>query len=321
MLIGALVTLAVTVLGGLIVYYSTQEDLEPRVEKLTYQKDEQVSFYGRSNKLAIGTLKFANIGRVSAKNVSLVVTSMLSDFIELNVSASNGAKLTAFITDDKNKISITVPSLLPDEIITVTYLLERESTVDLSLRSDETIGSEGPIYTLSNSNSKKSILNNFLGDFVPFLIVIPIALLFFAKKYYDNNSSRSTSKNNTAFVLLHSKLINKAEQIFRRSILNGEDGAHCLANYAGTLGCLNRIEEAKSYLFAAKFLAVTKHEKAIVAFNEAIIYFHEDDIDASIKAFENAIALSDKEIKMYSSNSLIINEMKSKSITIKDLLP
>ncbi|EHZ2645123.1 hypothetical protein K5N42_001737 [Vibrio parahaemolyticus] len=61
MLTGALITLVVTVIGGLLVYYFTQQK-EDKAENLWFQTGSQVAFNGSENSVAIGVLKFGNIG-------------------------------------------------------------------------------------------------------------------------------------------------------------------------------------------------------------------------------------------------------------------
>ncbi len=318
MLVGALVTLAVTVIGGLIVYYTTQDDKVQKVETLTYQKDEQVSFHGKDNKISIGTLKFANIGGLAAKNVKMQIRAEITRFVDFNIASSNGAAFSSNTSEDGKEVTVVVPSLLPNEIITVTYLLDSKGSVEVSMRSDETIGKLGPIYSVSSS--RDSILNNFLGNYVPLLLILAGLILVFAKRYSDTTRSRSESKNNTAFVLLHCGLVDKAEKIFRRSIANGEDGSHCLANYAGALSYLERVDEAENYLSAAKFLSVNKHEQAVVYLNEALLAFNTQDFNRLEASFEKALELSKKEIKMYSQSSQLIQDIRKQYEPINKLL-
>ncbi|EOX4790350.1 hypothetical protein J4H63_19600 [Vibrio alginolyticus] len=318
MLVGALVTLAVTVIGGLVVYYTTQEDKVQKVETLTYQKDEQVSFHGKDNKVSIGTLKFANIGGLAAKNVKMQIQTEVTRFIDFNIASSSGAAFSSTESEDGKAVTVVVPSLLPNEIITVTYLLDSKGSVGVSMRSDETIGQLGPIYSLSTS--RDSILNNFLGNYVPLLLVPAVLILVFVKSYSNSTRSRSESKNNTAFVLLHCGLIDEAEKIFRRSIANGEGGSHCLANYAGALSYLERVDEAELYLSAARFLSVNKHEHAIVYLNEALLAFNTGDFKRLEASFDKALELSKKHITMYSQSSKIIQDIRIRHEQINNLL-
>mgnify|MGYP000026173707 CR=1 FL=1 len=307
LLIGAAVTLAVTVIGGLLVYFFTQEKEDPVSDKLAYQIDKLVSFDGADNQLSIGALKFSNVGNDPAKNVTANFVVEGAEIVEFNISNSNGIKVEKSISDDKHLVSIEIANLIAEEIVSATYLLNREASVKFNIRSERSIGKEGSIYRIKDT--KKSPIEKFISDFVPILVVLASLPLLLFFKFLTKSMSRGDSSNNMAFVLLHTGSADEAVKILERAILNGKDGSHALSNYATALSCTGNSEKAKKFISAAEFLARSKHEKAVCAFNNAVINHLSGNLEESHSCLTKALQLSKSEIKEYFRNSEIWNEL------------
>lgn len=318
LLIGAAVTLAVTVIGGLIVYFFTQEKEEPVSDRLTYQIDKQVSFDGSDNQLSIGALKFSNVGNDPAKNVTANFVVEGAEIIEFKISNKNGIKVVKSISEDKHLVSIEIASLISGEIVSATYLLNRETSVNFNIRSERSIGEEGSIYRIRNTD--RSPFKKFISDFVPILVILAFLPLLLFSRFLMKNMSRGDSSNNMAFVLLHTGSADEAVQILHRAILNGKDGAHALSNYATALSCTGNSEKAKKFISAADFLARSKHEKAVCAFNSAIINHMSGNSDESYKCLKKSLQLSKSEIKEYIKNSTLWRELSSTDNTLLEIV-
>lgn len=317
-LIGAAVALTVTVIGGLLVYFFTQEKEESSIEKLTYQIEKQISFDGKNNQVSIGSLKFANIGSEPAKNISAEFRVPTAKILEFKVANKDGADITKKISEDKSSVSLRVKSFLPDEVVSITYLLSREASVEFKIRSENTIGEGGTIYRAEKSRS--SILNNFFGDFIPLLMLVAIIPLFFTLKYLRSTKSLGSCKNNFGFVLLHTGQPDEASIILKNAIGNGEDGSHALANYAASLALLGESEKAQKYIEASKFLAKSKHECAVCEFNHSIIEFASGEHEKSYSHFDKALNLSKSEIMSYLDGSEICKKMISQNKDLNTLV-
>lgn len=61
-LVGAVSTLLVTVIAGVVVYYATREPDEKRSEKLVYVLNQTATFTGGAQELAFSTLSLTNEG-------------------------------------------------------------------------------------------------------------------------------------------------------------------------------------------------------------------------------------------------------------------
>jgi hypothetical protein len=208
-LVGAAVTLVVTVIGGLLVYKATQTPIKDEV--LLYELDKQVAFEGVSNKVSIGSVKIANMGGQAAKDVMAILKVINSNFIEVKSTSSNSGETTAKISADKKSVTISMKTLLPSEIISTTFLLSKETKVDVQLRSDKSIGKAGQIYKVESTQKNK--INKFIGDFVPLLILAAALPLFLILMYLRKWGSRQSCKNNNGFVLLHTGMYKEGGEI------------------------------------------------------------------------------------------------------------
>lgn len=317
-IIGALVTLVVTVISGLLIYYFTQEKSVPKTENLTYMIEKQVVFKGENNQISIGSLKFANIGSLVAKNIVVKFNSKYAKIIEFSVSNKDGANLTKIISDNKHSALLKIKNLIPGETVSITYLLDRESSIDFQMRSEKTLAIEGPVYSVKKE--EKSILNNFLGKIIPFLVLLGTVSLLFVKIFVDSLIGRGSTKNNIAFSLLHTGNAKESIPGFKKSISNGEDAVNALSNYAAALAIIGNIDKANKYIKAAIFLAKTKNERAVVEFNNAIIASTLDDFEECYSSLEKALQLSKSEIKFYIKNSEIFNNIPKNNIKLTKLI-
>lgn len=314
-LVGAAVTLVVTVIGGLLVYKFTQTPNKNEI--LSYEIDKQVAFEGVSNKISIGSAKMANIGGQPAKDVIATLKVADSSFLEVKAISNIGGDITSKITDNKS-VTITTKNLLPGEIISATYLLSKESKIEAQLRSENSIGKAGQIYKAEGT--KKDKINKFLGDFVPLLIVVAFLPIIFILRYLRRGFSRGSCKNNTGFVFLHTGMNDEATEILKAAVNSGQDGCHAISNYALCLALNGKNEDAIKNIKAAEFLAKGDHEHAVVHFNAAIIDFLNGDNTASVERLKKAIKLSKKEILMYCRNSVHVQDMISKCNELKLLI-
>lgn len=318
LLIGAAVTLVVTVIGGLLVFFFTQERDEPKTELLSYQIDRQVSFEGSDNVLSIGSLRFANIGNEPANAVIAELKTDGAEILEFNIENEGGADISKSISDNKQLVSLTIKSLLPNEVISVTYLLNKPSKTEFILRSNKTIGSEGRIYRLTAERS--SVLNDFLGNFIPLLMLLAFVPLVFLIKFLRSNISRGDSKNNNAFVLLHKGATAEALSILERAVSNGEDGSHAMSNYASALALSGDIERAKRYIEGSEFLARTKHERAVCLLNKSIVFYKNKEQESCLSALKKSLILSKSEIKFYIKESKVMSSILESDKEITNLV-
>ncbi|MFG1484338.1 hypothetical protein ABMA79_03680 [Halobacteriovorax sp. HFRX-2_2] len=303
-LLGALITLGVTVIGGLITYEYTRLDIKESKEVLTYNLEDQVSFEGGNERLSIGIVKFANIGNIKSENIKARLKISSAEIDDYKVHNDKGATVNSVLSQDKKLLEISVNKLLPEERITITYLLNKKESPEFSLRSDSVIGKRGMVYKLvSDSNS---ILNNFLGDFTP-LLMLPLLFYFlYFRKVYNKPSN---CRNNTGFVLLHKGVFDEAQVLLKDSILSGDGGALALSNYAVTLAIDGKYEESKRYIEASKFYVHEKSHRAVCLLNESFVLFKNSEVEKSLNALKESLKLSKRGILEYLNNSVLWKEV------------
>jgi tetratricopeptide (TPR) repeat protein len=318
LLIGGAITLTVTVIGGLLVYFFTQEKSEPKIESLAYQLDKQVSFEGNDNLLSIGSLKFSNIGNEPAKTVVAEFNANIAEIIEFNIQSEGGAEILKTISKDKKSVVIKIKSLLPNEIVSATYLLNKPAQADFTMRSERVLGKEGSIYKINSE--EKSFLNEFLGVFLPSLLLILIPVLLYLFKYLRSNLSIPDSPNNNGFVLLHKGGEQEALSILEQAVKNGIDGSHAMSNYAAALAMTGEVDKAKIYIEASLFLANSNHEKAIVFFNKSIVFNCCGDSNEMVSSLGEALKLSKSAIKSYFDNSKVMSDIASGNNDVVSLI-
>lgn len=299
MLIGAAITLVVTVIGGVIVFYFTQEREDSR-ERIVYELGEQISFEGSNEKASIGSLSFINAGKTAASNVTAKLYVAGAEIIDFNIKGTDNPDLQKTVSEDRRTVDLRVKLLLPGERISATFLLNQEGAVNFSIRSDGSIGELGSTYIIERSGV--SVANEFAFSFVPILSVFAAVASLLALKLLKK-SSLEGGGNNTAFVLLHKNSVEDALAVLERAINDGEGGSHVLSNYAAALSLNGNHEKSRRYMDAAMFLASTKHEKAVCHLNEAILLYCLGDFDGARKQIEMSISLSKSEIVFYLKNS------------------
>ena len=84
-IIGAIVSLLVTILGGVAIFYATKEPDEKKQERLVYSINQTAQFSGGSQDLAFSSLTLSNLGGIAAKNVSVIISLNASELKDLDI--------------------------------------------------------------------------------------------------------------------------------------------------------------------------------------------------------------------------------------------
>lgn len=310
---GAAITLLVTILGGIVVYYLTKEEKIEKNEDLKYKIESPVSFEGSGSKLSISNIILENIGAKKAENVKIEIHSASKNISEAKASSSLGGTINsaqAKIVD--GTVNFSIPTLLPEERISISLLL---NTASLS-KPDVTIRSDSSVAKLSTPNKleSKKETNEFLPKLLVILITVflPMAVILILKlKKYSPN--RVDSLNNFAFVLLHQGDVAKAKNLLESAINKGEGGSHVLANYALCLAASGDSTQANKYISASEFYASSDHDKSIVLFNKAIISLTQGNEEKFINELKEAVKKSKNEIFSYLNYSEFTKEIIKKS--------
>jgi tetratricopeptide (TPR) repeat protein len=115
--------------------------------------------------------------------------------------------------------------------------------------------------------------------------------------------------NNTAFVLIQEGLIKEAHALLSKAIAIGRGDSHSFANYGLVRGLEGDTEGARKHFDIAKWWARTPHERAVIAYNEAILLIHEEGPKAEIiNLLRKAFALSRSAIAEYCDLNVMIKD-------------
>lgn len=329
-IIGALITLFVTIIAGVIVYYVTREPTKPPAqEKLVYQVEQPSCFLSDQNKLALLTIRVGNLGSKEANDTELVIKfekdiSVLDK--QIKMSSAPAGKFEDH-TKKSNVVNLYFPTLLAGETATISLMVDTpiQKTPEVGFRSAVSIGKEGPfVREVPPETNKKESFEKALVALVPIAAFLQLFLIGLLSGKVRSRISRfiptTRSINNTAFLYIHQGLHEDAERLLRNEIRTSGANAISLANYGLAL-CLNgKIEEGKKRLKAAEWHSRSNHERAIVAFNNALVAFAEDNFQEGKNFLGDALKLSKHEITRYCEFSELVKGYKEKYPEIEEII-
>lgn len=309
-LIGAISTLAVTVLGGVVIYYVTKEPELKSRELLAYSVRSSGDFSGDKERVAFTSIVIANRGGRVANNVVANIKFSGPLIKDLTTDTVPGTREDRNVAKDLARL--TYHKLLPGEAVTVNLLLDSPARPTVTVRSDESLAvSES---TLGAEKTEKLTDINRASS-----LVVPISALIFsilsikilkgAKKLGIANGMLS-NKNNAAFLLLHSGLSKEAEEILTESVRSGQYDSYTLSNLAVCKAINGDIEKAGALMSAAKYRDTNDHAAAVVLFNDALLNLISEKRSEAIADLKKAITLSPKEIKRYCERSVHLKDYR-----------
>jgi tetratricopeptide (TPR) repeat protein len=295
-IVGAIVTLLVTIFAGLFVSDYTKIP----TEKINFQIQPPFVFETKNTKISIITIQVGNFGNTKASNVKISIQFENPLFILDKKISLSSQPIEEYVDQSKSKSEalILVPALMKDDTATITLMVQGvvKNPPVVNVRSDSSVGELGIFTQTETTWTIKKILK--------LLIILGFLYLFlfylFSKRYTKIiRVGYKQSLNNTGFLYLHQGLIDQARKFFQKELetLGGEP--FLLSNYALTMGIEGDVNTAKKILNAANWMANSDAEKAIVAFNSAILNMKNGDVEKAKVYFSNCIKLNGKEIKKY----------------------
>lgn len=312
-LIGAISTLLVTVLGGVAVYYATKEPDEKKSEKLVYVLNQTATFTGGSQELAFSTLTVSNEGGVAAKKPTITVELKASEIRDLAVTAQGGSKELARERSGK-RIRLAFEALLPRETITVSILLAQPERPNIDIRSEASLAEERST-ALPEKQARNEKLNTIakilvpLGALLSLVAWIPLMIRWRRRGIFDLFADR----NDTGFLLLHHGLVDDAGRVLKEAVHAGRGDLYTLSNYALCRALAGDFDQADKLLRAAKFRDRTGHGLAVVLFNESLVRLKQGDEAAALSKLTEAIKLSRAAIQRYAQRSIHLDGVRDKS--------
>ncbi len=308
LLLTGLITLVVTIIGSLIVYYIT---LKPeKKEILNYWFDNPTVFAKYSSSIAIQRVFIINNGTVTASNVRLFVEYPKEVSInDTSVISSLGLNFNYKQNFIKNHVdNFSCEQLLPGEKIIISYILKSNHYSFkplIYLKSNESTGS----YIDPLLAKASTFYEYYFFILIPLLAILLLLAIYFIVSIFIKSP---TSINNTGFLFLHKNLANHSKRIFERAILTRGADSFIIGNYAVAKVVLGEFEDGIKLIEAATFYSdgFRDHEKAVCDFNYAIIYFLLEDKQNARLKLNAALKRSRKNISRYIAFSDLIKKIR-----------
>lgn len=310
-LLGAFASLAVTVLGGIAVYYLTKEPDYIRSERLVYSIQQSASFTGGTRDIAFATITVENDGGLAAKRVSLLVTFKTAEIRDLSVVTKVGSRDSTRRVKPKSA-ELTFETIVPKESITLNLLLSSPERPSISVRSEASLGLEGPLERRSSARMSK--INEFLAYAVPLTGVLLgtfVALVTALMRRWGYLELLSSDRNNAGFLLLHHGFVDDARDILTSALHAGRYDPYTLSNLALCKALKGEYEPARRLLRAAEFRERSGHGKAVVLFNEALVFLVEGKKDEAMATLKKALASSPAQIRRYCQRSVHLDPIRN----------
>lgn len=316
-LVGAVLTLIVTVLGGIVVYYVTKEPDDKKVERLIYSVQQSASFTGGNQDLTFTSVRVENYGGVAAKRVLLSITFKEAQIKDFALTTNAGSKEIARKIEPKS-IALTYETLVPNESVTLNLMLSSAERPVVTVRSEESLGVENSLEPISLSPKTK--ISKFLERAVPTtgaLLAALSALLAFRFRGAGYFESMLSDKNSAGFLLLHHGLVNEAASVLQGAIHSGRYDAFTLSNLALCKAILGAQEQAKQLLRAAHFRKLFGQTKAVVLFNDALISLVLGNKVDAIQKLNEAFRESPNSIRRYCQCSVHLDKIRNDPAMLK----
>ena len=323
-LIGALATLVVTIIGGIIVYYVTTQKREERAERLVYSVAPPVRFESSAAPFSIHSVTLGNQGNAPASAVECTVSFesgvKIQDY-QLSSSAGESLSDTRITRDGDSTLRVNSPTLLPNESVKLSILVPKPDIKPprVTLRSATMLGIEantvGP-----EEKAKKEKLAGLSKAIAGVALAVQVILGFFlGRKMISLLQDRPRSVNNVTFMYLHKGITDEAGEMLKWDIRKRGATGYELANYGLYLALKGRTEDAEKHFAAAEFYSSSNSVRGLVSMNRALMNIARGKMDDAIQAFQRAITLSPKRMREYASYSDLISEACDKEPRVREL--
>jgi hypothetical protein len=180
-LIRSAVTLIVTVLGGVIIFYLTREPKVDPKEHILYSTDGPTTFEFQNSKFTTASVLFTNGGTKAASNLRAEITFPSGHIRDKKITSQSGAdnELTT-LSDATNVYSFALKRLLPTDSVKLSFALDPgTSEPKVTARSDETIASNAKEALATHDTGRpNSLARSVLTFMIPTMILLFLVTAF-----------------------------------------------------------------------------------------------------------------------------------------------
>jgi hypothetical protein len=261
-LIGALISIGVSVIGGLLLWFFTREPKIVEAEQLRYRVDEVASFSPGPAKIGIVTIRVANVGNKAARDVRSVFVLPEGVDIKAKQIAMSSGPAGVFVEgpESPRTLNLTMPTLAPTETVTASLLVQGVGnfTPEVGLRSDDTVGTQGDTQAAPAPAPAGRVWQAISAaiTFMPAIFV-----LFAYLRLRGSLTTLFPSVNNTAFLYLQQKMFERAKIMLLKKASNRGADAYETANLALAVGLSGDLEEAERLFKIAEWWASNSRAK------------------------------------------------------------
>jgi len=309
-LMGAGISLAVTIVGGLIIYYLTTQPDSVKSERLVYSTGQVATFTGGAQDFALSTIVVSNTGGVAARHVTILIEVKYSNIKDFAVNAGPDARELSRTRTEKS-LRLEFDNFLPKENVNINLLLSSAEKPTVEVRSDASFGSYQP-FGVGDDKSSQSPWNRVAALLVPIAGLTQIALVIFLRRRYFSVQI-STDQNNAGFLMLHSGMVEQAEKIFEQAVIRGKYHPILMSNYALAKALTGDPVSADKIFRASRFFGLVGRVGAISKFNEALSKLASNDRTTGLQLLESAINMSPKTIRKYCDWSVHLDAYREDS--------
>lgn len=323
-LVGALITIVVTVVSGVAVYFITREKpAAPPHENVIYTVEHSATFEGGNGGITFLTLNVQNIGDKAARHVRVAVPfGKPWQLRDRRIDVSSGAAALYQDKSDGNQIYILFDSVVPNEKLKISALLNGPGSIQphIFIQSDDSIGIPAPAISSDSRNDADDKKTVRLIGLVTAATTLQAGLLFYL--YWRRSKLRVYPKNlnNTAFVLLLQGLVSDAENLLSKAIERDGGDPITLANHALALGLLGRDDLAAKRFTAARWLSRSKHQRAVITFDEAVLLIFKGDLSNAREKLIEAFDADRGEVIYYCELSIQVQSASQADEAIRGVI-
>lgn len=315
--VGAAITLGITIIGGVVVWWGTERFFGQKGEVVSFNSDFSTSFQSNDSNVGTATVNINNVGDQAAEAIVADVEFTPQVKVDDSGSEASSGKLLKFETSRpaQNKVLVSIPSLNPNESLKLSFLLSGTGNFEptVNVRSKRTVGRREVV------EDQKSLFTWF-----PFAVggILTLVSMYLARKFTRGLNSWPTAAdhNNSAFVLIQKKEIDLAEELLTHSIKREGFGFYSLNNYALVVGLKGDKDRANRLFGAAEWWCNGKYQESLLNVNKSILNFHLKNNDIATEFLSKALGQSEATTKSICSVNEYIKEAASADLRIQQMV-
>lgn len=324
--VSSLVTLIITILAGVVVFYLTSKPA-PK-PKLYYEIVPPTSFTTDKIQTVIQSFRVWNGGNKEAEDVKIsIVIPDDSEIADKKIETSGGATIDVQITQiDEHTLLTKIPLINPNESVSFAFLLNNTSKeiLEVDVRGKGLVGELRSSVTTEPEESEDITLRDepLLFIFMLGLVGIQLFLLYylqrrgFLKKLSLRAKTGGVSLNNLGFRLIHIGQIEKAKYYLNLA-LEKEPGVYPLGNLAHAYALDGNYDDAISIWKVAEEYVHNNKSAAFLDYCSFCIHLLSENKAEALASLREALQ-KDKDtiLEYYNWNTNIQNWKEDNDILV-----